>query len=406
MGAHLQDRTDNAHGAARPADSATWSEQETATHRAFMDQALALARKASGRTSPNPVVGAVLVRDGVVVGEGYHRKAGSDHAEIDAIRQAGDAAEGAALYVTLEPCNHVGRTGPCAEAIIAAGITHVFFATSDPANHGSERGRDRLVRAGLTVREGLCAADARFDNRFFLHASKYARPWVVAKYASSLDGRIATVSGESQWITGEESRRRAHQLRALVDAVMVGSGTVLADDPELTVRLTDYAHPQPARIVLDSRGRIPLSAKLLSGCQGIRTIIATTSISASVWREDIRWEGAEILLVPADESGSLQIPQLLAELNLSGVQSVMVEGGATVLGSFFDAGLVDEVWAFLAPLVLGGLRAPGAIAGSGASTLDKAFRLEDIQTECLGPDLLIRGLVQKKEVPVLCLQES
>ena len=398
MGVHLQAEENHNTG-----------EAAGTSDRAFMERALELARRALGHTSPNPVVGAVVVRDGIVVGEGFHRRAGSEHAEVEAIRQAGEAAAGATLYVTLEPCNHVGRTGPCTGAILAAGVKEVFFAVPDPMNHGTTRGRDHLLRAGLIIHAGLCEKEARYDNRFFLHASATSesgrRPWVIAKFACSLDGRIATATGESQWITGEASRRRAHELRALVDAVAVGSGTVLADDPQLTVRLKNIDVLHPTRIVLDGRGRTPPTSKLLVNCQDIRTIIATTQTSPAAWREEMSSRGAEVLLIPVDESESLRIPLLLTELGHRDIQSMMVEGGATVLGGFFDAGLVDEVWAFVAPMLIGGEKAPGSIAGRGAQTLNDVLRLEYIRMENLGADLLIRGLVQKTEVPERCLQE-
>jgi diaminohydroxyphosphoribosylaminopyrimidine deaminase/5-amino-6-(5-phosphoribosylamino)uracil reductase len=371
----------------------------------FMERAIELARRSFGQTRPNPIVGAIVVRDGVIVGEGYHRRAGGAHAEVEALANAGTEANGATLYVTLEPCNHSGRTPPCTDAIFKAGIQEVVFAVSDPVDHGCLCGKDRLLRDGVRVREGICAAMAAYDNRFFLNANRRRKPWVIAKYASSLDGRIATSTGESQWITGPEARRRGHELRSFVDAVVVGSGTILADDPRLTVRLDSFMGIQPACIVLDSRGRVPVESKFVSE-PGRKVILVTTDLSSPGWRQEMRDREIELVTLARNSSNHLSLQELMRILFDLGMQSLLVEGGAHVLGGFFDDRLVDEVWAFLAPMVIGGVNSPAAIGGVGALKLRDAHELDRVQLEKLGPDILMQGLVRQVEVPETCLRES
>jgi diaminohydroxyphosphoribosylaminopyrimidine deaminase/5-amino-6-(5-phosphoribosylamino)uracil reductase len=358
-------------------------------HEPWMRRALELARRAEGRTSPNPLVGAVIVRDGRVLGEGFHRRAGLPHAEAEALAAASESVAGATMYVTLEPCNHHGRTPPCSEAILAAGIAHVVYAIADP-NPPASGGGSRLREAGVQVTVGVCAAEAEELNRFFLHAVRTGRPYIVAKYAASLDGRIAARSGDSKWITGEAARRRAHELRHMVDAVVVGADTVIADDPSLTVRLpiADPAHP--LRVVLDSTGRVPLSRKLFSGELPGATLVATTESMPTAHEAALRARGVDVLRLPMDLACRVDLSALAQALAARGVRSAMVEGGGAVHGAFFDAGLVDEVWAFVAPVVIGGNGAPAPVGGRGAATMAAALRMGRMQVESHGDDVLLR----------------
>jgi diaminohydroxyphosphoribosylaminopyrimidine deaminase/5-amino-6-(5-phosphoribosylamino)uracil reductase len=365
-----------------------------------MARALELARAAKGGTSPNPAVGAVVVRDGAIVGEGATQPGGRPHAETVALQAAGQAARGAALYVTLEPCAHHGRTPPCVEAVMAAGIAEVHLATLDPNPAVRGQGRARLEAAGIRTFTGEGAQEARALNEDFARWITSGRPYVIAKFAASLDGRIATHTGDSRWITGPEARAEAHRLRAQVDAVLVGAGTVLADDPELTVRLGAGGWParQPRRIVLDSLARTPPSARLLSRALPGRVTICVTEAAPAGRRAALAAAGAEVWVLPAD-GGRVSLPALLDELGRRQVTSLLVEGGATVHGAFFDADLVDRVCAFLAPVVIGGKDAPGAVAGRGAPLLAGAKRLLDMEVRRLGADTLIAGYVRRVHWP-------
>jgi diaminohydroxyphosphoribosylaminopyrimidine deaminase/5-amino-6-(5-phosphoribosylamino)uracil reductase len=358
-------------------------------HEFWMRRALELARRAEGRTSPNPLVGAVIVRDGRVLGEGFHRRAGLPHAEAEALRAAHESVTSATMYVTLEPCSHYGRTPPCSEAILSAGIAHVVYAVADP-NPSAAGGGRRLREAGVQVITGVCAEEAEELNRFFLHAVRTGRPYVVAKYAASLDGRIAARSGDSKWITGEAARNRAHELRHMVDAVVVGAGTVIADDPSLTVRLPIEEPAHPLRVVLDSAGRTPLECRLFSGELPGVTLVAATQTLPAEREAALAVRGVEVLRLPADQHGRVDVAALAQALGARGVRSMMVEGGAAVHGAFFDANLVDEVWAFVAPVIIGGAAAPGPVGGRGAETMAQALRIGKLQVESHGGDVLLR----------------
>ncbi|MGJ3241198.1 MAG: bifunctional diaminohydroxyphosphoribosylaminopyrimidine deaminase/5-amino-6-(5-phosphoribosylamino)uracil reductase RibD [Anaerolineae bacterium] len=350
-----------------------------------------LARKAEGFTSPNPMVGAVVVREGEIVGKGYHHRAGEAHAEINALREAGDKAYGATLYVTLEPCNHHGRTPPCTEAILASGITEVVYAVPDP-NPPASGGGHRLREAGLAVISHICHDEAYDLNRFFFHRIRTKRPYVIAKFASSLDGKIATYEGHSQWITGEAARERAHQLRHAVDAIMVGTDTAITDNPRLTTRLPIKNPKHPLRILLDSRGRIPLDHKLFSPDLPGETLVATTDAMPKEHEQQLREQGTDVLRLPANGWKQVNLEALLDALGTRNLQSLMVEGGAQLLGALFDADLIDEVWAFIAPILFGGGQdAPSAIGGFGIALVDDAPRLKNMHIERLGDDILIRG---------------
>ncbi|MGE3960991.1 MAG: bifunctional diaminohydroxyphosphoribosylaminopyrimidine deaminase/5-amino-6-(5-phosphoribosylamino)uracil reductase RibD [Dehalococcoidia bacterium] len=354
----------------------------------FMRVALEEAETALGATSPNPAVGAVVVRDGRIVGRGHTQPPGGPHAEVMALRAAGEAARGATMYVTLEPHNHQGRTPPCTEAIIGAGVAAVHYAIDDPNPLVAGSGAARLRGAGIAVAAGDGAADSARLLEGYLHHRATGRPLVVVKYASSLDGRIASGSGDARWVSGAEARAWVHHLRTKVDAVMVGSNTALADDPELTARPEGVADPhQPVRIVVDSRGRLAPTARLL----GARALVATTEASPVPWREAIAATGAEVLLLPAI-SDYVLLPALLDELGARGILTLLVEGGGTLLGALFDQRQVGRLYAVIAPVIIGAADAPSAVSGTGARTMAEAPRLRDVTVERLGEDTLISGV--------------
>ena len=353
-----------------------------------MRRAIDLAQSAVGRVSPNPPVGAVLVKDGRVVGEGATQPPGQAHAEIAALADAGQAAQGAELYVSLEPCAHTGRTPPCTDAIIAAGVAHVHVATLDPAPHTDGRGVAALRAASIAVDVEDDSREAREVIEAFAKHVTTGVPFVVAKFAISLDGKIATRTGDSRWISGEASRRRAHQLRAEADAVMVGIGTALADDPRLTVRDVPLLRDrQPLRVVVDSGGRLPPEAAMLR--EPGDTLVAVANAGGSS-RKALVGAGAEVLAVPG-AGDRVDLPELLRTLGSREVTSVLVEGGAELLGALFDARLVDKVVAFVAPVVIGGTQAPSAVGGTGAKGIVDALELTDVRYEQVGRDIMVVG---------------
>ena len=355
----------------------------------FMSRALELAREVQGRTSPNPSVGAVLVKDGRTVGEGATERPGDRHAEVVALQAAGAAAKGATMYVTLEPCSHSGRTPPCTEAIIAAGVAEVRFAHEDPDANVSGKGREQLERAGIALSEGEGEAEARRINEGYLMHRTRGRPFVIAKFAASLDGKIAATSGDSRWVSGPGTRGWSHELRTRIDAIAVGVSTVVIDNPQLTARPDDkLSDHQPLRVVIDSRGRTPKDAGVLS-CDA-PTLIATTSASPEAWRDEMAQAGARVEVLPDDGAGRVSLPALMKTLAKSDVLTLLVEGGGVLHGSFFDEGLVDKVHAVIAPMIIGG-DAPSAVAGRGAERMADALRLHEVTVEQLGQDLLVTG---------------
>ena len=363
-----------------------------------MERALELARVALGTTSPNPAVGAVIVRGGEIIGEGFSQPPPGDHAEIVALKRAGERARGAALYVSLEPCPHFGRTPPCADAIIEAGIAEVRYAMADPDPQVDGGGHRKLEAAGIAVHAGEGEAEARRINEAYVKHRTSGIPFVIAKFAASLDGRIAAASGDSHWVSGADSREWAHDLRTKVDAILVGSSTVVLDDPLLTARPGGQdAARQPLRVVVDSRGRTPAMARVLgsTGAEG-RTLIATVEGAPSAsggWSASMRAAGAEVVAFPAVD-GRVDLLALLRELGRRGVLSLLVEGGGVVLGSFFDGGLVDKLHAIIAPIIIGAEDGPAAVAGRGAYRMADALRLRDITVERLGEDILVTGYPQ------------
>lgn len=359
-----------------------------------MRRALDLARQGLGRTSPNPAVGAVIVRDGRVVGEGYHRQAGTPHAEVHALQAAGEAARGATLYVTLEPCCHYGRTPPCTEAIIAAGIRRVVAAMADPNPKVAGGGFRALRQAGIEVEVGLLEEEARRLNEAFIKFITTGQPWVTLKMALTLDGKIATRTGASRWITGPLAREKAHKLRDTHDAILVGIGTVLTDDPELTTRLPGGRGRDAARVILDSRLRLPLTARVVNLTSTAPTLVATTAAAPVEARQLLVDRGIEVIVLPA-EAGRVAWQPLLAELARRQITSVLVEGGAGVNATALAAGVIDKVVAFIAPKIFGGAAAPGPVGGTGVATPEEAWQLEKVEVATCGIDIMLSGYLRK-----------
>lgn len=355
--------------------------------RIFMGAALALARRGLGAVWPNPAVGCVIVRDGRVVGRGWTQPGGRPHAESEALARAGEAARGAAAYVTLEPCAHWGKTPPCAEALIAAGIARVVAAVEDPDPRVSGRGLRRLATAGVAVESGLLAEEAAGINAGFFQRVRLGRPLVALKLATTLDGRIAAASGESRWITGPAARERAHLMRATHDAVMVGSGTALADDPELTCRLPGLEGRSPVRVVLDARLRTPPAARLVAAARRVPSWLLTTPESDPARRAALADRGVTLIDVPPGPAGGLDLAAALQALGERGLTRVLVEGGAGVAAALLRAGLVDRLCWFHAPLLIGGDGVP-AVAALGCDRLADMPSFERVSVEALGEDML------------------
>lgn len=368
-----------------------------------MHEALRLAKMGLGYTSPNPLVGAVVVKDGHIVGSGFHARLGGPHAEVVALEEAGDASVGSTLYVTLEPCSHYGRTPPCADLILRRGITRVVVAMADPNPLVAGNGIQRLIDAGVQTEVGLLRDEAAALNEVFVTYITHRRPFIHLKNAVSLDGKIACHTGASQWITGPAARQEVHRLRSLHDGIMVGIGTVLADDPQLTVRLDPdqvsdkpVTDRQPTRIIVDSRGRLPLSSRCLHGAgEQADVIVAMTERAPQSLVNALRDRGVRVWQ-GADVDGRVDLPALLADLAQFEIATVFVESGPTLSGSLFDAHLVDRVTTFIAPMVIGGANAPSSVGGVGAAHPDSSWHLERVETEQFGRDLMITGIVRKE----------
>ena len=355
-------------------------------HVAFMGRALELARNGLGLASPNPMVGAVVVADGRVVGEGWHEGPGTPHAEVMALEAAGDRGRGATLYATLEPCSHQGRTPPCAPRVVAAGVARVVAARQDPNPLVDGSGFRLLREAGVEVMVGILEDEGRELIAGFAKHIGTGLPFVVLKMAASLDGKVAARDGSSRWITGEEARRDAHRLRAGSDAVVVGIGTVLADDPSLTVRLDGYRGRQPLRVVVDGRGRLPASAAVLDGTAP--ALIATSSAPAET---RAAWErrGAEVVVLDRDPDRGVPLGGLMVALGKREVQTVVVEGGSSLAWSAVQDGVADRLVLYLAPKLVGGLAAPGVLGGEGVATIADALPMSIRSIERIGEDLKV-----------------
>lgn len=356
------------------------------TDQDYMQLALQIASAVEGRTWPNPMVGAVVVNEGRIVGMGAHLKAGEPHAEVHALRMAGDLTKGGTLYVTLEPCSHFGRTPPCADRVIEAEISRVVIAMLDPNPLVAGRGAERIRQAGIDVEVGLLETEARKMNEVWLTNMLQHRPFVWMKAAMTLDGKIAASGGDSKWISGEAARHNAHRMRNQADAILVGIGTVLADDPHLTTRLPEGGR-NPLRVILDSQLRIPETAHVLSA--EAPTLIFCGEQANPEKMERLRAEGTEIIQLTLQD-GRIPLKRMLAELQPRGVSLLLVEGGGEVHGSFIQAGLVDKVTMYVAPKLVGGT-GPTPVMGGGFLKMRDAVELSDLIIEPIGNDLSITG---------------
>jgi diaminohydroxyphosphoribosylaminopyrimidine deaminase/5-amino-6-(5-phosphoribosylamino)uracil reductase len=363
----------------------------------WMKRTLRLAEKGRGRTSPNPMVGAVLVKDGEKVGEGYHARAGENHAEIVALKTAGGEARGATLYINLEPCSHFGKTPPCAPALIEAGIKRVVVGMEDPNPLVKGRGLERLRTAGLEVEVGVFEEDCRKLNEAFIKYIQTKEPFVILKIASTLDGKIATQHGESRWITGEKSRRFVHRLRNESDGILVGIGTILKDDPLLTARVK--AGRDPFRIILDSRLRIPEKAKVIEENPD-KTILATTELAPKDKLKSLEKKGVRALILDTID-GKINLRSLLKRLGEMEMMSLLVEGGSEINGSFLTLGLVDKMFLFLSPKLLGGDQSPGIFGGRGMERLEDSVRFDQLRVKGVGEDFLFEGYPKRLCSPEL-----
>jgi diaminohydroxyphosphoribosylaminopyrimidine deaminase / 5-amino-6-(5-phosphoribosylamino)uracil reductase len=358
-------------------------------------RAIELAAEARGHTSPNPLVGAVIVKDGRTIGEGYHHRAGEPHAERIALDACQEDPAGATIYVSLEPCCHEGRTPPCTDAIIEAGIRRVVIASDDPTPKASGRGLGILRDEGIQVDHGDAAIQeaAELLNQPFRKHARSGRPLVVFKSAMTLDGKVATASGDSKWISSEASRERAHRWRAECDAVAVGIGTALADDPQLTARVPGVAR-QPRRVVFDSTARLPLDSQLVQTADEVPTIVVCTRAADRAATQQLEAAGVEVIRVQGS-TDTQRICDGLDQLGDRDIQTLLLEGGPRLAGAFFDAGEIDQFHAFVAPLVAGGGRARAAIAGEGVDRIGAAARAAALEVERIGDDVLISARLKE-----------
>lgn len=342
----------------------------------YMRKALSLARIAAGYTSPNPAVGCVIVKNDRIIGTGYHRKAGTPHAEVWALKEAGEEAKGSTVYVTLEPCAHYGRTPPCAKTLVSRGVAKVVIAMLDPNPLVAGKGAAILRQAGIQVEVGLLSKEAAQLNEAFIKWMLVQQPFIVAKLAQSLDGRIATRTGKSQWITNNWARHQGHYLRSLYDGILVGINTILSDNPMLTCRVDREGQEkphQPKRIILDTQGRIPLNARVVTD-KTTTTIVVTTQRCPAEKQQALEEAGVTVLVAPLQDE-HIDLPEAVDMLGQIGIQSILIEGGASVQGSFFDCHLVDKIYAFIGNKVLGGAGALPSVSGLGVAELDECMPL-------------------------------
>lgn len=368
----------------------------TETDRRHLARAIELAEQGRGRVSPNPLVGAVIACGRATLGEGFHSALGAPHAEVEAISAAGEQnLDGATLYVSLEPCCHRGRTPPCTDAIMRAGITRVVVASDDPSEHASGRGLGMLRDDGVevVVADGELALRARLLNQPFRKHARTGRPWVLFKSAMTLDGKVATKGGDSQWISGEASRQRAHYWRAECDAVVVGIGTALADDPQLTARIPRVAR-QPRRVVFDALARLPLRSKLVRDARKVPLTVVVSRAAPRAATDALRTHGADVILATG-ENEPARVRSALDQLGAEGIGSILLEGGPHLAGAFLDAGEVDEIRLFLAPIVLGGRTARDPLEGEGVERIADAVRALTLHCERVNGDLLISARMKE-----------
>lgn len=362
---------------------------ETTRDVTYMQRAFELSKGGAGYVSPNPLVGCVIVKDGAIVGEGYHRCYGGPHAEVEALRDAGWQAAGADVYVTLEPCSHTGLTPPCADALLQAGIRRVVAAIADPNPLVSGKGFNRLSNAGVEVCSGVGAAEAHRINEIFFHYIRTRRPFVTLKCAVTLDGKIATHTGASRWITGSQAREEVHRMRHAMDALLIGLGTAVADDPLLTTRLPEGGGVNPLRVVVDSRLKLPLTAQLATVTSDCQTLIATTQYASEVKQQQLIDRGVEILRLQAYD-GQVDVEELLRILGERHITSILVEGGATLSATLLQRRLVNKLVMFVAPKIIGGdgLSVMGAC---GVDAMDQAILLQRMTSRQVGDDLMLEA---------------
>ena len=357
----------------------------------FMRRAIELAKRGGGFVHPNPHVGCVVVKNEEIIAEGFHERYGGFHAERNALTSCKSEVKDAILYVTLEPCCHYGKTPPCTDIIIEKGIKKVFVGILDPNPLVSGNGVKILKKAGIQVETGICEDEIRELNKVFLKYITTKLPYVIMKTAMTLDGKIATNTGDSKWVTNEDSRKIVHRLRSEMAGVVIGIGTAVADDPMLTCRL-DGNHHQPTRIVVDSRLSIPIDSQLVTTSKEYKTIVATTQTHFPEREKKIKEMGAEILHCN-EQNGHVDIKDMLVKLGAQGIDSLLLEGGGTLNSAFLEAGCIDEVYAFIAPKIVGGSDAPSPVSGNGIKKMYNAITLQNIDTQYINGDILIKGRI-------------
>lgn len=361
--------------------------------RKYMARALQLALRGAGHTRPNPMVGAVLVKDGRIIGEGWHKQYGGPHAEVNAFASATEDPEGATLYVSLEPCSHYGKAPPCADLIIRKKVARVVAALEDPNPLVSGRGFRKLRANGIRVTVGVLAEEARHINDVFLTYVTRKRPFVLYKAAMSLDGKIACHTGESQWISSEKSREEVQRLRGILSGIMVGAGTVIADNPRLTCRMEEYENP--ARIIVDGKLRVPLESRIFH--EPGRNIILTTSEASPEKKKALENLGVELIEADSEEPGKVDLKSAMLALGIKGIDGILLEGGPTLAASALEAGIIDAVRFYIAQKIIGGREAPSPFAGTGAAHMNEVVPLTDAVYGTSGDDLWIQAYIQREK---------
>lgn len=362
----------------------------------YMNRALDLAKRGMGYTNPNPMVGAVIVKDKKIIGEGYHKKYGGPHAEINAFNNCIADPKGSTMYVTLEPCSHHGKTPPCANAIVKKGIKKIVIAMEDPNPQVAGRGINILRQNGVEVVTGVLEKESQRLNEIFIKYITMGLPFCIMKTAMTLDGKIATHREDSQWITGEAARKNVHFLRHGVSAIMVGIGTVLADDPRLTSRLEGLVGKNPIRVIVDTRGRIPLNSKVLQCDKDHRTILVTTELTDKMKISSIEKTGAQVLMTPIKDK-YVDLSYLMEALGEQKIDSVLLEGGSTLNYSALKAGIVDKVISYIAPKIVGGATAKTPVGGEGISLMKDAILLRNMSFKKIKDDLMIEGYIRREQ---------
>lgn len=367
----------------------------------YMNTALDLAKKGVGKVNPNPLVGAVIVKGGKVIGVGYHERYGDVHAEVNAFKNTTEDITGSTMYVTLEPCSHYGKTPPCADKIIENKISRVVIGMVDPNPLVSGNGVKKLQEAGIDVTVGVLEDECKKINEVFIKYITTKIPFVTLKAAMSLDGKIATVSGESKWITGEESRKQVHNLRNELSAIMVGVNTVIVDNPQLTCRISNGRNP--VRVIVDSTLRIPMNSNIIKSLEEVKTIIATTEKSSNKKTKELLNLGAKVLIIK-DKNGKVDLDELMIKLGEENIDSILLEGGATLNYSALEAGIVDKVMIYISPKIIGGVNAKTPVEGEGIKLLKDAFYIKNIVPKIIDKDILLEGYV-KGAINNKCSQE-